>query len=61
MSTYRIQDDLYKAVNQDWIDSAVIPDDRPTAGGFSDLAKSVQETMMKDFSEIILLNHGIII
>lgn len=52
MSTYRIQDDLYKAVNQDWIDSAVIPDDRPTAGGFSDLDKSVQETMMKDFSEM---------
>lgn len=28
----RVQDDLYKFVNQEWIDNAVIPDDKPTAG-----------------------------
>ena len=33
----RIQDDLYRAVNGAWLETAVIPADRPTAGGFSDL------------------------
>lgn len=52
MSNFRIQDDLYKAVNQDWIDSAVIPEDRPTAGGFSDLDRGVEAIMMKEFCDM---------
>ncbi len=48
----RVQDDLYKFVNQEWIDNAVIPDDKPTAGGFSDLAKNVEELMMKEFNNM---------
>ncbi len=45
----RIQDDLYEAVNGEWLKTAVIPDDRPTAGGFSDLDQGVEKTMMADF------------
>ena len=36
MTTY--QDDFYQAVNGKWAETAVIPDDKPRTGGFSDLA-----------------------
>lgn len=45
----RIQDDLYEAVNGEWLKTAVIPDDRPTTGGFSDLDQDVEKIMMADF------------
>ena len=45
----RIQDDLYEAVNGEWLKTAVIPDDRPTTGGFSDLDQGVEKIMMADF------------
>ena len=45
----RIQDDLYEAVNGAWLQTAVIPEDRPTTGGFSDLDQDVEKTMMADF------------
>lgn len=48
-TTVRIQDDLYEAVNGEWLKTAVIPDDRPTTGGFSTLAQEVEKTMMEDF------------
>lgn len=48
-TTVRIQDDLYQAVNGEWLKTAVIPDDRPTTGGFSDLDQDVEKTMMADF------------
>ena len=47
--TVRIQDDLYEAVNGEWLKTAVIPDDRPTTGGFSTLAQEVEKIMMDDF------------
>ncbi len=47
--TVRIQDDLYEAVNGEWLKTAVIPDDRPTTGGFSDLDQDVEKIMMADF------------
>lgn len=47
--TVRIQDDLYEAVNGEWLKTAVIPDDKPTTGGFSTLAQNVEEIMMNDF------------
>ncbi len=46
----RIQDDLYEAVNGEWLKTAVIPEDRPTAGGFSDLDQGVEKIMMADFA-----------
>ena len=45
----RIQDDLYWAVNGEWMEKAVIPDDKPTTGGFSDLDQGVEKIMMADF------------
>ena len=34
----RLQDDFYHAINGEWEKTAVIPDDKPCTGGFSDLA-----------------------
>ena len=49
MSDVRIEDDLYEAVNGDWLKDAVIPDDRPTTGGFADLDQGVEKLLMADF------------
>lgn len=46
----RIQDDLYEAVNGEWMKTAVIPDDRPMTGGFADLDQDVEKIMMADFA-----------
>ena len=45
----RIQDDLYQAVNGEWLKTAVIPDDRPMTGGFAELDQDVEKIMMADF------------
>ena len=47
----RIQDDLYMAVNGEWLKTAVIPDDRPSTGGFVILDQEVEETLMEDFRD----------
>lgn len=52
MSNIRIQDDLYEAVNHDWLETAVIPEDRPTAGGFADLALGVEELLIGDLNKM---------
>ena len=49
MENIRIQDDLYNFVNQKTLEELVIPDDKPTAGGFAKLADSVEKTMMEEF------------
>ena len=49
MENIRIQDDLYMYVNQETLESLVIPDDKPTAGGFSELADGVEKIMMDEF------------
>ena len=46
----RIQDDLYEAVNGEWLKTAVIPEDRPITGGFSELDQGVEKIMMADFA-----------
>ncbi|MGN1398886.1 MAG: M13-type metalloendopeptidase [Erysipelotrichaceae bacterium] len=51
MENIRIQDDLFEAVNGQWLASAVIPNDRPTTGGFSLLDQKVEEILMKDFTD----------
>ena len=50
-STVRVQDDLYKHVNGEWLKTAVIPDDKPTTGGFSSLRDEVEELLMSDFDK----------
>jgi putative endopeptidase len=47
-SKVRVQDDLFNYVNGDWIKKAVIPEDKPRAGGFSDLSLAVEKTLMRD-------------
>lgn len=49
MDKVRVQDDLFHFVNGEWLDKAVIPDDKPTAGGFADLALEVENKMMEEF------------
>ena len=44
-----IKDDLYEAVNGDWIKDAKIPDDKPATGGFNDLVDEIDKQMMDDF------------
>ena len=45
----RIQDDLFQAVNGEWLEQAVIPEDRPFTGGFSDLDEGVEKLLMGEF------------
>lgn len=52
MSEVRIQDDLYNFVNKEWLDKAVIPEDKPITGGFADLAKGIEELMLKEFKDM---------
>ena len=42
----RLQDDFYTYVNGEWEKTAVIPDDKPRTGGFSDLADEIEELML---------------
>ena len=49
MEQIRIQDDLYMYVNQETLENIVIPDDKPVAGGFSELADGVEKIMMGEF------------
>ena len=48
----RIQDDLYLYVNQEKLDTLVIPDDKPFAGGFIELDEGVEKIMMAEFKEL---------
>lgn len=48
----RIQDDLYHYVNQEKLDSLVIPDDMPIAGGFAELDQNVEKILMKEFEDL---------
>ena len=52
MENARIQDDLYNFVNKETLDKLVIPDDKPAAGGFQELADAVEKIMMGEFEEM---------
>ena len=52
MEKVRIQDDLYTYVNQAKLDELVIPDDRPSIGGFATLAVEIQQLMIDEFKEM---------
>ena len=52
MDKVRIQDDLYNYVNGEWLETAIIPDDKPTCGGFAKLRDEVEEIMMKEFEDM---------
>lgn len=48
----KIKDDLYLAVNQEWLDQAVIPDDKPSTGGFITLSDGIEELLMQDTADM---------
>lgn len=52
MKKIRAQDDLYMYVNKEWIDKAVIPDDKPRIGGFADLDEGVEKLLIGDFNKM---------
>ncbi|MGT2785648.1 M13 family metallopeptidase [Streptococcus merionis] len=43
----RLQDDFYDAINSEWEKTAVIPDDKPTTGGFMDLHDEIEDLMLE--------------
>lgn len=47
-----IKKDLYKAVNGEWLEKAVIPEDRARVGGFQDLVFAVEDTLIEDFDNL---------
>ena len=52
MENLRIQDDLYMFVNKETLDNLVIPDDKPSAGGFAALGDEVEKLMMDEFETL---------
>ena len=52
MENVRIQDDLFLYVNQEKLEQLVIPEDRPTAGGFAELHENVEKLMMNEFKTL---------
>ena len=51
MEKIRIQDDLYNYVNQEWLETAVIPDGMPATGGFNTLNEKVESDLINDFND----------
>ena len=52
MEKVRIQDDLYNYVNGEWLEKAVIPDDKPSTGGFNVLNDEVEKQMINDLDKM---------
>lgn len=48
-----IKDDLYMAVNGDWLKTAKIPADKAATGGFYNLADDIEKTLMEDFANFM--------
>lgn len=44
-----VKQDLYDAVNGEWLKTAEIPDDHASTGGFMDLVDAIEKTLMSDF------------
>ena len=59
MEKVRIQDDLYTYVNQEWMEQAIIPEDRPTVGGFADLDKEGKVVLPREEYERLKLELAI--
>ncbi|WP_413628221.1 M13-type metalloendopeptidase [Fructilactobacillus vespulae] len=52
----QIKDDIYAAVNGEWIEHATIPADHSTVGGFMDLVDDIDKTLMHDSDELVAGN-----
>lgn len=48
-----IKQDLYEAINGDWIKKATIPEDHASTGGFMDLVDEIEKDLMGDFGDMV--------
>ncbi len=48
-----IKDDLYEAVNGEWVKQATIPDDKPATGGFQNLDDKVEKQLTADLDDFV--------
>lgn len=48
-----LKDDLYQAVNGQWLKDAKIPADKPATGGFYTLADDIEKLLMNDFQAML--------
>lgn len=48
MDKTKIKEDLYEAVNGEWIEKATIPADKPATGGFQDLVDGIDDLLITD-------------
>lgn len=48
-----IKDDLYEAVNGEWVKQATIPDDKPATGGFQNLDYKVEKQLTADLDDFV--------
>lgn len=49
----KAKEDLYEAVNGEWLKTAEIPADRPATGGFNSLVDDIDKTLMDDFDAFL--------
>lgn len=52
-----IKDDLYMAVNGEWLKTAKIPADKSQTGGFQTLADDIEKTLIADFDQMLNINQ----
>ncbi len=48
-----IKDDLYEAVNGEWVKQATIPDDKPATGGFQNLDDKLEKQLTADLDDFV--------
>ncbi|MDR0299180.1 MAG: peptidase M13 [Streptococcaceae bacterium] len=49
----RIQDDLFEAVNADWLEETEIPADKPRIAAFGELEIEIEKQLADDFAELV--------
>ena len=47
-----LKDDLYLAVNGEWLKTAIIPEDRAQVGGFQNLVIDIEKLLLEDFKNL---------
>ena len=50
--TTLLKDDFYDYVNGEWLETAVIPADKPATGGFQDLVDGIDSLMIAEFENM---------
>lgn len=53
INSQELKNDLYEAVNGEWVKQAKIPDDKPATGGFNDLSDDIDKLLMNDLDNLV--------